>query len=150
MTHEEAVLVSAYTGVLLTKSFKDVQEFCEKLLGRPVFTHELGDEGVLKEIREKCLPEIVKMIDRETDQIGAPVADLAAVKGLRPCKAIFYKSGKAEDVFGYFHQWGVNYEELETGPGNFTTAIIETHDGCVVSCPAETVQFLDWGERSAE
>ena len=32
MTHEEAVLVSAYTGFLLTKSFSDVQEFCEKLL----------------------------------------------------------------------------------------------------------------------
>ena len=40
MTHEEAVLVSAYTGVLLTKSFKNVQDFCEKLLGRPVFTHK--------------------------------------------------------------------------------------------------------------
>lgn len=64
-------------------------------------------------------------------------------EGLRPCRAISYKKEKAEDVLGYFHRWGVNYEEFETGPGNFTTAIIETFDGSVVSCPAETVQFLD-------
>lgn len=70
MTHEEAVLVSAYTGVLLTKSFKNVQDFCEKLLGRPVFTHELANEGVLKEIQEKCLPEIVKMIDPRGRWVG--------------------------------------------------------------------------------
>ena len=72
------------------------------------------------------------------------------IEGLRPCKAISYKDGKAEDVFGYFHQWGVNYEEFETGPGNFTTAIIETFGGAVVSCPAETVEFLDWSEGSSE
>lgn len=179
MTHEEAVLVSAYTGVLLTKSFKDVQDFCEKLLGRPVFTHELANEGVLKEIQEKCLPEIVKMIDREVDgpgnerpeyYVSNTISDkdletirkelakgtalasykVTPIEGLRPCKAISYKDGKAEDVFGYFHQWGVNYEEFETGPGNFTTAIIETFGGAVVSCPAETVEFLDWAEGSAE
>ena len=179
MTHEEAVLVSAYTGVLLTKSFKNVQDFCEKLLGRPVFTHELANEGVLKEIQEKCLPEIVKMIDREVDgsgnerpeyYVGNTICDkdletirkelakgavlapykATPIEGLRPCKATSYKDGKAEDVFGYFHQWGVNYEEFETGPGNFTTAIIETFGGAVVSCPAETVEFLHWSEGSSE
>ena len=83
---------------------------------------------------------------------GAVLAPYKAtpIEGLRPCKATSYKDGKAEDVFGYFHQWGVNYEEFETGPGNFTTAIIETFGGAVVSCPAETVEFLDWAEGSAE
>lgn len=63
MTHDEAVLVSAYTGFLLTKSFSDVQEFCEKLLSRPIFTHEFADHEVQKEIREKCKPRILKMIE---------------------------------------------------------------------------------------
>ena len=27
-----------------------------------------------------------------------------------------------------FHQFGVDYEEFETGPGNFTTAIVEWLD----------------------
>lgn len=66
MTHEEAVLVSAYTGFLLTKEFADVQNFCAKLLDRPVFTHELADAAVRNEIREKCRPLILEMIEKET------------------------------------------------------------------------------------
>ena len=65
MTHEEAVLTSAYTGYLLTKDFSDVHEFCEKVLGRPILTHEFGIEETLKEIREKCKPMIIKMIESE-------------------------------------------------------------------------------------
>lgn len=87
-----------------------------------------------------------KLVDQITNfhsWLEGPTRNDEPLQGLRPCKAISYKSGKAEDVLGYFHQWGINYEEFETGPGNFTTAIIETFDGSVVSCPAETVQFLD-------
>ena len=43
-----------------------------------------------------------------------------------------------EKVFvgnGLFHQFGVDYEEFETGPGNFTTGIIEMPDGSVESVP---------------
>lgn len=65
MTHKEAVLVSAYTGFLLTNSFSDVHEFCEKLLGRPIFTHEFADQKVQEDIREKCKPMILKMIEGE-------------------------------------------------------------------------------------
>lgn len=65
------------------------------------------------------------------------------VKSLRPCKATLYEKGEAKEITGHFHMWGSNYEEFETGPGNFTTAIIELDDGRVVICPAETVQFYD-------
>lgn len=66
MKHAEAVLVSAYTGVLLAKNFADVQMFRERLLERPIFTHEFGDEAVQKRIREKCRPYILNMIEGET------------------------------------------------------------------------------------
>ena len=65
MTHKEAVLVSAYSGYLLTKEFSDVHKFCEEVLGRPIFTHEFADKKVQKEIREKCKPMIIKMIEGE-------------------------------------------------------------------------------------
>lgn len=68
------------------------------------------------------------------------------VENLRPCKALVYDRGEAKEVFGRFHRWGENYEEFETGPGNFSVAIIELDDGRVVSCNAETVQFLDRGQ----
>lgn len=65
MKKEEAVLISAYTGFLLTKDFSDVCKFCQKLLGRPIWTHEYADEKVQKEIQEKCKPLILEMIEKE-------------------------------------------------------------------------------------
>ena len=67
MNKEEAVLISAFTGFLLTKNFADVHKFCEYLLGRPIWTHEFASRTVQEEIKEKCRPLILKMIERETD-----------------------------------------------------------------------------------
>lgn len=41
-----------------------------------------------------------------------------------------------------FHQFGVGYEEFESGPGNFSTAIIEWDDGRVDNYPVEMIQFI--------
>ena len=62
---------------------------------------------------------------------------------LRPCKAVIYENGKKKDIVGRFHCWGCSYEEFETGPRNFSTAIIELDNGQIVNCAAETVRFLD-------
>lgn len=40
-----------------------------------------------------------------------------------------------------FHQWGVNYEEFETGPGNYSSAIVEFPDGSVQNVSAELIVF---------
>ena len=42
---------------------------------------------------------------------------------------------------GIFHQFGVDYEEFETGPGNFTTAIVEMPDGEIKNIPVGLVVF---------
>ena len=44
---------------------------------------------------------------------------------------------------GTFHQFGVDYEELEGGPGMFTTAIVEMPDGSVANVPVELIEFVD-------
>lgn len=67
MTHKEAVLLSAYTGYLLTKDFSEVHAFCEKLLDRPIFSHEFGQERLCSEIRKKCKPMVIKMIETEQE-----------------------------------------------------------------------------------
>lgn len=66
MTKQEGLILSAYTGYLLVKNFGDVQEFIERALDRPVFTHELAEDSVLAEIREKLYPQIVEIIDNQT------------------------------------------------------------------------------------
>lgn len=63
MTRDEALLLSAYTGYLLVPDFSDVHEFCERILGRPIYTHEFVDEKIIEEIKEKLKPEIMSMID---------------------------------------------------------------------------------------
>jgi hypothetical protein len=42
-----------------------------------------------------------------------------------------------------FHAWGVQYEEFESGPGNFSVAILELDDGSVITVPAGFVTFLE-------
>jgi hypothetical protein len=37
----------------------------------------------------------------------------------------------------------VNYEEFESGPGNFSTAIVEFPDGKVQNVPVGMVRFID-------
>lgn len=63
MTKKEALLISAYTGYLLVPDFADVHKFCEKLLGRPILTYELGFKEMQEEISEKCKPMIIQMIE---------------------------------------------------------------------------------------
>ena len=60
----------------------------------------------------------------------------------------YYEYEKAGNVFdrvlkgdATFHQFGVDYEEFETGPGNFSTAIIELPDGTIKNIPVELIEF---------
>lgn len=43
---------------------------------------------------------------------------------------------------GIFHGFGNNFEEFETGPGNFSTAIVEMPDGSIRNTPVEMVKFI--------
>lgn len=56
MTREEALMLSAYTGVLLVPDFEDVHRYCEELMGFPILTHEFAGERLQSEIREKLRP----------------------------------------------------------------------------------------------
>lgn len=63
---------------------------------------------------------------------------------MRKCKGRYYKQGKYHDFeMGYFHRWGCNYEEFETGAGNYSTAIVELPSGEIVMPVADDIQFLD-------
>lgn len=76
------------------------------------------------------------------------------VAGLRPVMLTEYDNNPGSPTCGKyvetqqarFHGWGVDYEEFEAGPGNFTTAIVELDDGTVMNLPARLVRFLDRGE----
>lgn len=50
---------------------------------------------------------------------------------------------KVPDGEADFHGWGCDYEEFESGPGNFSTAIIERDDGTIETPQAGLVQFIE-------
>lgn len=50
---------------------------------------------------------------------------------------------KEPDGEAVFHQFGVDYEEFETGAGNFSTAIIERADGTIQTPQASMIQFIE-------
>lgn len=60
MTYKEAVVVSAYTGVLMC-DFDDMHKYIEEKLGRPVWSHELGYKEIQNEIRQKCKTEFLEL-----------------------------------------------------------------------------------------
>ena len=63
MTNRESVVLSAYTGFMIAKQFSDIHKYIEEILERQVFTHELANEKVHKEIQEKSKKEFIKIID---------------------------------------------------------------------------------------
>lgn len=72
---------------------------------------------------------------------------------LRRCKGKcnIYENGKwhsMEFELGYFHEWGMNYEEFgDVGVGNYSVAIVELPDGRIVMPVADDIVFLDLIEK---
>jgi len=44
---------------------------------------------------------------------------------------------------GKFHQFGSDYEEFDSGAGNFSTAIVEMPDGHVLNIHVDLIRFDD-------
>lgn len=58
---------------------------------------------------------------------------------------------KTEEEFatmGIFHQWATMYEELESGPGNYTVALVELYDGTVEEVSPKHIKFIEQPPRA--
>ncbi|MBV1952677.1 MAG: hypothetical protein KUG64_10855 [Cycloclasticus sp.] len=62
MNKREGAIVGAFTGILCG-DFSDLHEYIEELLGRPVFTHELGNKDLTEEIKVLAKPDFVAMAE---------------------------------------------------------------------------------------
>lgn len=63
MTDRERAIVMTYTGIcmLTGDKFKIFHKYIENIMGRPVFTHELADEQIQQELKEKARPDFLKL-----------------------------------------------------------------------------------------
>lgn len=53
------------------------------------------------------------------------------------------RTGIEDAAEGKFHGWGVEYEEFETGPANYSVAIVEMADGTIQTLMPWAIRFLD-------
>jgi hypothetical protein len=60
MTKREAAIVSAYTGILIG-GIKEMHDYIEELLGRPVLTHQLANEFIVSDIKERAKKDFLKI-----------------------------------------------------------------------------------------
>lgn len=67
MTLEERVIVETYTGYCMTSGDERdaVYKYMQKLLGRPVYTHELAQESVVKMLQEKSKYDFVNLCKKK-------------------------------------------------------------------------------------
>ena len=62
----------------------------------------------------------------------------------RCCGKYFVREqGFVEFELGYFHQWGVDSEELDVGALNYTIGVVELPSGKVVTVMPENIKFID-------
>lgn len=60
LTPEQAAIVGAFTGYL-TGPFNDMHAYIERIMGRPVWTHEMADPKVMGEIKEKATADFLSI-----------------------------------------------------------------------------------------
>ena len=69
LTKEQSAVLSAYTGVLCG-DFSSFHEYVERIMGRPVFTHEMGfthemvNEKVADEIKQKSRKDFLALVSQ--------------------------------------------------------------------------------------
>ncbi|WP_176257447.1 hypothetical protein [Pseudomonas sp. R16(2017)] len=56
------------------------------------------------------------------------------------------RTGLEEAAEGTFHGWGVEFEDFESGIGNYSVAIVEMADGTVQTLMPWAIRFLDSDE----
>lgn len=69
MTDQEKVIFSAYTGIYIFGDISAIHEYIESKIKRTLFSHELIDPEVQKEIREKVSSDYNKIDAAERKKV---------------------------------------------------------------------------------
>lgn len=71
MTKHECAIVMAFTGVcmLTGDDFGIYHKYIEDIMGRPVWSHEMGIPEIAEEIQEKAKSDFIELCRTATDDI---------------------------------------------------------------------------------
>jgi hypothetical protein len=60
LTKQQAAIIGAYTGVLCG-DFSDMHAYVEKVMGHPVFTHEMGSKDFTEQLRSAAKADFLSI-----------------------------------------------------------------------------------------
>ena len=68
MTDREKAIVMAHTGICMLSGdkFQVFHKYVEDIMGRPIWTHELGIESIVDEIKEKSKDDFIALCADES------------------------------------------------------------------------------------
>lgn len=64
LTKEQSAIISAYTG-FLAGNFSDMHEYIEKVMKRPVFTHEMASPAFMDQLRQASKEDFLSICFEE-------------------------------------------------------------------------------------
>lgn len=67
LTREQAAVLGAFTGILMGP-FQDLHEYAERIMGRPIMTHEFGSREVAAQLREAARDDLERLVAGVTDE----------------------------------------------------------------------------------
>lgn len=60
LTPEQAAIIGAFTGIS-AGPFSDIHAYAERVLGRPIWTHEFASERVAAELKEAAKEDFLSI-----------------------------------------------------------------------------------------
>ena len=66
LTREQGAIISAYTG-FLAGPFEDLHVYAEKLLRRPIFTHEFANTKISEKLHELSKDDFIALVPNAKD-----------------------------------------------------------------------------------
>lgn len=61
LTKEQAAVIGAFTGIT-AGPFSDIHEYAERILGRPVWTHQFANEHVMAELKAAARADFMALV----------------------------------------------------------------------------------------
>ena len=86
--------------------------------------------------------------DPVTDMMSGQSYATAEEDAMRLAHAEYWSTEEKRRVetVGKFHQWAPKYDECQSGPGNYTVALVEEATGQIRECFPDTVRFIEKGD----
>lgn len=71
LTREQAAVIGAYTG-FMCGPFEDIHATIERVMGRPVWTHEMGEKTLMEEVRQRMKQDFLALCAEGTPMPKEP------------------------------------------------------------------------------